>query len=89
MWARPVTSLGEHHAPALDLLSAEAHQPPAMWTVDRKFACDGEQEIRIAATESRLLECDQSGALWIAAPDRQIPVGRTAKSSIASSAPSD
>jgi hypothetical protein len=72
-----VTSLGEHDAPALDLLPVEAHEPLAMWTVDRKLASDGKPEVRIAAAESRLLECDQSGALWIAAPDRQIPVGRT------------
>jgi hypothetical protein len=48
-----------------------------MWTLDRKLAGYGKPEVRIAAAESRLLECDQSGALWIAAPDRQIPVGRT------------
>jgi hypothetical protein len=71
------TSLGEHDAPALDLLPVEPHQPLAMWTVDRKIAGYGKPEIRIAAAESRLLECDQSGALWIAAPDRQIPVDRT------------
>ena len=48
-----------------------------MRTVDGKLGRDGKPEVRIAAAELRLLECDQAGALWIAAPDRQIPVGRT------------
>src|SRR5262249_48010369 len=48
-----------------------------MRTVDGKLTGDGKPEVRIAATKSRLLECDQSGALGIAAPDRQIPVGRS------------
>jgi hypothetical protein len=72
-----VTSLGEDDAPTLDLPPVEADQPLAMWTVDRRLAGDGKPDVRIAAAESRLLECDQSGALWVAAPDRQIPVGRS------------
>jgi hypothetical protein len=74
---RLLTSLGEHDGPALDLLRVETHQPLAMWTFDRKLAGYGKPKVRIAAGESRFLECDQPDALWIAAPDRQIPVGRS------------
>jgi hypothetical protein len=69
-------SLREDDIPALDLVLTEAHQPLAMRALDRKLASDGKPHVRVSAVKSRLLESNQPGARRIAAPDRQIPVGR-------------
>ena len=47
-----------------------------MRAIDRQLAGYGKLQVRFTAAKFRLLECNQSGALWIVAPDRQIPVGR-------------
>lgn len=68
-------TLRHEHALALDLVGAEAHQRPAVRTIDGRCPGDPDPQVGIVVVERGLLKRNQSAARGLRAADCQIPFG--------------
>ena len=71
-------SMRQNDLTPLDLIAGETRRGLAMWTDDRRLAYDRNPQIWTVHGIDRFLECNKPCALWISAPNGEVPFCRRA-----------